>query len=262
MFCTNCGRQIENYVTYCNYCGHKVEKAEQEAKEKAEQEAKEKAEQEAKEKAEQEAKEKAEQEAKEKAEQEAKEKAEQEAKEKAEQEAKEKAGQEAKEKAEQEAKEKAEQEAKEKAEQEAKEKAEQEAKEKAEQEAKEKAEDVGDNDTMNAPKTLRGLYFLLLVTGTSAALANIIKILIRKEDIVGIFGQAISLSIFIMSTILFSKSKKIGCIILISFTLFKLISSLYYYNVYHGYLEKNLIIDDVFYLAIISLSIINLRTLK
>lgn len=138
----------------------------------------------------------------------------------------------------------------------------QETKENIGQETKEKVVDTDNSSTIDISKILKGLYFVLLIIGTSAALANIIKILIRKGDNVDIFGQVIFFLVFIVSITLLLKLKKIGYAILVSFALFKLISSIYYYKVHYGYLTKNLIIDEVFYLAIISLSIISWRYQK
>ena len=115
-------------------------------------------------------------------------------------------------------------------------------------------------------KTSRGICLLLLTIGSSASFANIVKFLIKGKDIGHIFGQAVFLLIFIISTIFFLKSRKIGGGILISFVSFEMMTSLYYYYYLdpypYRYLMKNLLVDEIFYLTIILLLIANWKNLK
>jgi hypothetical protein len=96
-----------------------------------------------------------------------------------------------------------------------------------------------------------------------ASIVNIFRFYISGIGINYIFGQMIFGLVFLVSTVLLWKSRKIGGAILISFILFKVISSIYYYfEASYGYLIKNLIYDEIFYLAIISLLLIDWRNLK
>ena len=102
------------------------------------------------------------------------------------------------------------------------------------------------------------LCILLLIIGSIASVVNIIRFYILGKDVNYIFGQTIFMLAFIVSTILLWRSKKIGSSILISFVLFKMISSIYYYlETANGYFIKNLIADEIFYMIIISLLVIS-----
>ncbi len=120
------------------------------------------------------------------------------------------------------------------------------------------------HSTIDISKTSNGLCLLLLTIGIAASLSNIIKFLILEKDIFSIFGQTIFLLIFIASYVLLLKSKMIGGIILIVFSLFRMVGSAYYYMeiINNGYLTKNLIIDEIFYLTMILLLIIGWKNLK
>lgn len=108
--------------------------------------------------------------------------------------------------------------------------------------------------------TFTELSIILLMIGLAISIINII---IVGKDTSYIIGQIIFGLIFVISGILLWKSKKIGGIILIPFVSLKMISSIYYYlENYNGYLIKNLIIDEIFYLAIISLIILGWKNLK
>ena len=178
MFCTNCGKHIEDDVIYCNYCGHRVETTGQEPKEKT-------------------------------------------------------TGQidsgsiDIK-------------------------------------EPKEKTTGQIDSGSIDIKEISKGLYLFLSTVCTVASFGNIVGLLMRGERYTNsIIGQATFLLIFIVSIILLLKSRKIGGAILISFVLFKMVSSLYYYYwIHYEYLMKNLIIDEVLYLVIILSLIVNWKTLK
>ena len=106
------------------------------------------------------------------------------------------------------------------------------------------------------------LCIILSITGLIASIINIANFYDTEKDVSYIFGQIIFGSVFIISTILLWKLKKIGGAILISFTLFKMISSIYYYSTSYEYLIKNLVCDEIFYLTIVLLTIIGWKVLK
>ncbi len=107
------------------------------------------------------------------------------------------------------------------------------------------------------------ILLTLCTIGLIASMVNIFRFYMLGKDLNYIFGQVIFGSIFLATSVLLWKSKKIGGALLFSFILFKAITSIYYYfETLQGYLIKNLILDEVFYLAIISLLFLEWRNLR
>lgn len=105
--------------------------------------------------------------------------------------------------------------------------------------------------------TSQKLCIALLTIGVITSIINIIG---ARTNSNFIFSQMIFIVIFAISIFLLSKSNKIGITILVPFILLKMGSSLYYYfeNLKEYYIG-NLIVDEIFYLAIILLLAIYLN---
>lgn len=129
-------------------------------------------------------------------------------------------------------------------------------------------ENISDNIEQKY-RTIKGLSIpialciFLLIIGFSASIVNIIRFYLLDEDIYYIMGQMIFLPIFILSMILLYNSRKIGGILLISFSLFKMIGSAYYYkNFLSTYVVPNLVFDEIFYLLMIISVIVGWKKLE
>lgn len=109
---------------------------------------------------------------------------------------------------------------------------------------------------INISKDSTKLFLALLVVGLISSIVNII---IYNNTIQVIFVLIFAISIFSLWRL-----NMIGITILMIFVLFEGINSILYYfrSIDHEYLTSNLIIDELFYIIIIILILINWKKFK